>query len=57
LEFPEFSELEAREWLESHGVARSASSKRLTLSDLFAVAGSQESIVNVAPLKRAGFIR
>ncbi len=57
LEFPEFSELEASQWLESHGVTTSASSKRLTLSDLFAVAGSQQSIVNVAPLKRAGFIR
>jgi hypothetical protein len=57
LEFPEFSELEAREWLESNGVTMSPSSKRLTLSDLFAVTGSQRSIVNAVPLKRAGFIR
>ena len=57
LEFPEFSDSEAQEWLESHGHKSSTSSKRLTLSDLFAIAGSQTSIVNVAPLKRAGFIR
>jgi hypothetical protein len=57
LAFPEFSEMEAREWLESHNVAPPASAKSLTLSDLFAVAGSQGSIVNVAPLKRAGFVR
>lgn len=57
LEFCEFSELEAREWLESHGVIRAESSKRLTLSDLFAVSGSRQSIVNAVPLKRAGFIR
>jgi len=57
LAFPEFSEMEAREWLEAHNVAAPASAKSLTLSDLFAVAGSQGSIVNVAPLKRAGFIR
>jgi hypothetical protein len=57
LEFPEFSDSEARKWLESHGHKSSTSSKKLTLSDLFAIAGSQTSIVNVAPLKRAGFIR
>jgi hypothetical protein len=49
--------MEARAWLEAHNVATPASSKSLTLSDLFAIAGSQGSIVNVAPLKRAGFIR
>jgi hypothetical protein len=49
--------MEAREWLAAHNVATPASVKSLTLSDLFAVAGSQGSIVNVAPLKRAGFIR
>jgi hypothetical protein len=48
--------LEAREWLESHGVTTSASLKR-TLSDLFAVTGSQRPIVNSVPLKRAGFVR
>jgi ATPase family associated with various cellular activities (AAA) len=57
LEFPEFSNSEARRWLECHGHSASLSSKSLTLSDLFATAGSGESIVNVAPLKRAGFIR
>jgi ATPase family associated with various cellular activities (AAA) len=57
LEFPEFSETEASEWLASHGHAPSPSPKNLTLSDLFAIAGSQTSIVNVVPLKRAGFIR
>ena len=57
LVFPEFPEKEAREWLEEHNVAAPASAKSVTLSDLFAVAGSQGSIVNVAPLKRAGFIR
>ena len=56
LEFPEFSELEAREWLESHGCS-SAASKKLTLSDLFATAGSEGSIANVVPMKRAGFVR
>jgi hypothetical protein len=57
LEFPEFSELEASEWLESRGLTTPASSKRLTLSDLYAATGSQASIVNVVPLKRAGFLR
>jgi hypothetical protein len=57
LEFPEFSDPEAREWLESHGHPSSPSPKNLTLSDLFAITGSQTSIVNVVPLKRAGFIR
>jgi len=57
LEFPEFSELEAHKWLESHGCGATLPSKKLTLSDLFAAAGSGTSIVNVAPLKRAGFIR
>jgi ATPase family associated with various cellular activities (AAA) len=57
LEFCEFSELEAREWLEARGHTLPASKQRLTLSDLFAVAGSQPAIVNVVPLKRAGFIR
>jgi hypothetical protein len=57
LEFPEFSDSEAREWLESHGHSSSAPPKKPTLSDLFAIAGSQTSIVNVVPLKRAGFIR
>jgi hypothetical protein len=57
LEFPEFSESEARAWLDSHGCSESLSSKKLTLSHLFAAAGSQTSIVNVVPLKRAGFIR
>jgi hypothetical protein len=57
LEFPEFSDSEAREWLESHGHPSSAPPKKPTLSDLFAIAGSQTSIVNVVPLKRAGFIR
>jgi hypothetical protein len=57
LEFPEFSDSEAREWLGSHGHTSSVSAKKLTLSDLFAIAGSQTSIANVVPLKRAGFIR
>jgi hypothetical protein len=57
LEFPEFSDSEARKWLEVHGCSTPLSSKKLTLSDLFAAAGSGTSIVNVAPLKRAGFIR
>jgi ATPase family associated with various cellular activities (AAA) len=57
LEFPEFSESEVREWLESHGTIALASPKKLTLSDLFAAVGSQTSIVNLVPLKRAGFIR
>jgi len=57
LEFPEFSESEARKWLESHGCSTPLSSKKLTLSDLFAAAESGSSIANVAPLKRAGFIR
>ena len=57
LEFPEFSDSEAREWLESHGHPSSTSLKKLTLSDLFATAGFQASIVNAVPLKRAGFIR
>jgi hypothetical protein len=57
LEFPEFSESEAHKWLESHGCCATLPSKRLTLSDLFAAAGSGSSIANVAPLKRAGFIR
>jgi ATP-dependent 26S proteasome regulatory subunit len=57
LEFPEFPEAEAREWFASHGCMSLLSSKKLTLSDLFAVAGSQGSIANVAPLKRAGFVR
>jgi hydroxymethylglutaryl-CoA lyase len=54
LEFPEFSDSEAREWLESHGHTSSTSSKKRTLSDLFALAGSLGSIVNVVPMKRAG---
>ena len=57
VEFPEFSELEARKWLESHGCSAPLSSKKLTLSDLFATAGSETSIVNVAPIRRAGFLR
>jgi hypothetical protein len=57
LEFPEFPEAEARRWLESHGCSKLPSPKKLTLSDLFAAAGSKTSIVNVAPLKQAGFIR
>ncbi len=57
LEFPEFSDSEAREWLESHGHTSSILSKKRTLSDLFAVVGSLSSIVNVMPIKRAGFIR
>jgi len=57
LEFPEFSVPEARIWLDSYGCTASPPSKRLTLSDLFAAAGSGTPIVNVAPLKCAGFIR
>jgi len=57
LEFTEFSEREATKWLESHGFDAAVSSRKRTLSDLFAAAGSETSIVNVAPLKRAGFIR
>lgn len=57
LEFCQFSELEAREWLEAHGCTRSVSSEASTLSHLYAVAESQAPIVNLAPSKRAGFIR
>jgi hypothetical protein len=57
LEFPEFSDSEARKWLESHGCSGPIPSKSLTLSGLFAAAGSGTSIVNVAPLKRVGFVR
>src|SRR5258708_33470041 len=53
LEFTEFSEREATKWLESHGFDAAVSSRKRTLSDLFAAAGSETSIVNVAPLKRA----
>src|SRR5258708_35028619 len=37
LEFPEFSESEARKWLDSHGCSESLLPKNLTLSDLFAI--------------------
>ena len=57
LEFSEFSELEAREWIESHGYTPSSSAKKMTLSDLYAIAGSQTSIANIEPSTRAGFIR
>jgi SpoVK/Ycf46/Vps4 family AAA+-type ATPase len=57
LEFPEFPESEACQWLESHGCPSSSPSRNLTLSDLFAAVGSQTSIVNTAPIKRAGFVR
>lgn len=57
LEFPEFSELETHEWFESHGYTSSSSSKKLTLSDLYAAPGTEASIVNVVPSKRAGFFR
>lgn len=57
LEFSEFSELEARQWMESRGYTPSSLQRKLTLSDLYAIAGSQPSTVNMTPLKRAGFVR
>jgi hypothetical protein len=57
LEFPEFSEAEASEWLNSHGYTPGLPSKRMTLSELYSAAGSQPSIVNAAPSSRVGFIR
>ena len=57
LEFPEFSESEALEWLESHGRSDDPSFRGRTLSDLFAAIGLGPSIANVVPLKRAGFVR
>ena len=57
LEFPEFSELEAREWFVSRGNPPAPLPSKLTLSDLYAATGSQASIVNVIPSKCAGFTR
>lgn len=57
LEFPEFSEVEAREWLKTHGCVRSPALKGMTLSDLFAAAGTLCPIVNQVPSKRVGFVR
>ena len=57
LEFPEFAESEALEWLKSHGGSSGSLSRRRTLSDLFAAIGSAPSIANVVPFKRAGFVR
>jgi ATPase family protein associated with various cellular activities (AAA) len=57
LEFSEFTELEAREWMESHGYTASSSPKKLALSDLYAIVGSQPSISNMTPLRRTGFVR
>jgi hypothetical protein len=57
LEFAEFSEREAQEWLASHGGGSRPASKRLTLSDLFAAVGTEAHIVNEVPLQRVGFVR
>ena len=57
LEFPEFSEAEACEWLKSRGYISESLPKRMTLSELYASAASQPSIVNAAPSSRVGFIR
>lgn len=57
LEFPEFSEEEALEWLESHGSPHRPALKGRTLSDLFAACGTEARIVNEGPMKRVGFVR
>jgi hypothetical protein len=57
LEFPEFSQGEAREWLASHGDKPPPLPNKLTLSDLYANIGRQAPIVNAVPPKRAGFTR
>jgi ATPase family associated with various cellular activities (AAA) len=57
LEFSEFTELEVREWMESHGHTALSSLKKLTLSDLYAIGGSQPTTANMTPLRRAGFVR
>jgi hypothetical protein len=57
LEFSEFSESEAREWMASRGSIASLSPEKLRLSDLYAAAASQPSIVNALPSQRAGFVR
>jgi hypothetical protein len=57
VEFAEFTELEARYWMELHGHTASSSLNKLTLSDLYAIVGPQPSIVNMTPLRRTGFIR
>ena len=56
LEFVEFSEAEAREWMKLHGIAVITSLKKKTLSDLYALSGTQASIINTTVAKRAGFI-
>jgi ATPase family associated with various cellular activities (AAA) len=55
LEFGEFSEAEAREWLAAHTKNSCALPAKRTLSDLYAASCERESITNITPQRVAGF--
>jgi hypothetical protein len=57
LEFAEFPEAEAREWMRSRGHTEMPALRRLTLSDLYAAADAQRSIANAERSRPAGFMR